>query len=55
MTEPIYHIDIGKAPEGECAYCDSLRATGETFHPRHDASARCESGGRNHCTCDTCF
>lgn len=23
--------------------------------PRHDASSRCESGGRNHCTCDVCF
>lgn len=23
--------------------------------PHHQASARCESGGRNHCTCDVCF
>ena len=25
------------------------------FAPRHGASARCESGKRPHCTCDTCF
>lgn len=23
--------------------------------PPHDASARCESGGRNHCTCSICY
>lgn len=29
---------------------------GEGFpRPYHDASPRCESGGRTHCTCDTCF
>lgn len=48
-------LDAGKAPLGECTYCDSLRAQGETFHPSHNASPRCESGKRNHCTCDTCF
>ncbi len=25
------------------------------FFPPHDASSRCESGKRSHCTCDTCF
>lgn len=44
-----------KAPEGECVTCDRERATGNNFHPPHDASPRCESGWHNHCTCDTCF
>ena len=47
--------EIGKAPEGECEYCDNMRAEGTSFHPNHSASQRCESGGRNHCTCDRCF
>lgn len=45
----------GRAPEGECRYCDEARAFNENFHPPHDASPNCESGGHNHCTCDTCF
>jgi hypothetical protein len=55
MSESKNPIDIGKAPEGECVVCDRMRANGETFHPRHNASQYCESGRRNHCTCDTCF
>lgn len=35
-----------------CQTC--VRYAGQ-MHPNHDASPRCESGGRNHCTCDTCF
>lgn len=27
----------------------------DTQGPRHEASTRCESGRRNHCSCDTCF
>lgn len=27
----------------------------EGFGPPHDASKRCQSGGYDHCTCDTCF
>lgn len=48
-------LNRGKAVVGECKYCDDERLAGSTFHPRHNASPRCESGGRNHCTCDTCF
>lgn len=44
-----------RAPIGECPTCDRARETGERFMPRHTASARCRSGQRNHCTCDTCF
>lgn len=44
-----------KAPEGECLTCDGEAARGNDFHPPHDASARCESGRREHCSCDVCF
>lgn len=40
-------------PEGECAYCDRCR--NDSMMPFHHASSRCESGMRNHCTCDVCF
>jgi hypothetical protein len=35
-----------------CSYCDGEKTS---FHPSHDASSRCESGKRNHCSCDACF
>ena len=41
-----------KLPAGECKYCDGEKGT---FHPSHDASDKCESGKRAHCSCDTCF
>ena len=41
-----------KLPSGQCKSCD--RETSD-FHPPHDASPRCESGKRSHCSCDTCF
>ena len=31
------------------------KTLGQIFAPRHQASRRCESGKRAHCTCDTCF
>jgi hypothetical protein len=36
-----------------CVTCAGLTPT--AFAPRHDASPRCESGKRNHCSCDICF
>jgi hypothetical protein len=38
---------------GECAYCDEWGD--DPNMPYHEASTRCESGKRPHCTCDTCF
>lgn len=38
-----------------CPYCEREKEAGEFFFPNHHASSRCESGGHNHCTCDTCF
>lgn len=35
--------------------CDYCIAHYKKFAPSHYASKFCESGGRNHCTCDICF
>lgn len=39
----------------DCGYCERQRDKQETFFPSHWASDRCESGKRNHCSCDACF
>lgn len=39
---------------GLCVTC-SQYTPGDGLLPPHDASDRCESGKRNHCTCDVCF
>lgn len=44
-----------KAPEGLCTTCDNERRVKSDFHPPHDASPECSSGGRPHCSCDVCF
>lgn len=44
-----------KLPPGECPSCERERAAGTDFHPPHDASPRCQSGGWAHCSCDICF
>lgn len=44
-----------KAEPGECAYCDREREADNEFHPPHDASDRCRSNKRPHCSCDICF
>lgn len=44
-----------RAPVGECPACDSYRNAGIKHHPSHEASPRCESGAKPHCTCDVCF
>ena len=44
-----------KVPKGECPTCDREREAGNDFHPAHDAGRLCQSGGHNHCTCDSCF
>ena len=45
---------------GTCQTCDKMREkisdNGDIpFEPHHRASPNCESGGRDHCTCDICF
>jgi len=44
-----------RMPEGYCPTCDRERERGNDFHPPHDASRYCESGHRNHCSCEVCF
>lgn len=39
---------------GACTTCDADR-TNRGPKPPHDASTRCKSGGRSHCTCGVCF
>lgn len=36
-----------------CQYCISHKE--DNMMPPHDASLRCLSGSKNHCTCDICF
>lgn len=35
----------------DCPTC----VAGGSFAPPHEASSRCESGRRNHCSCSACF
>jgi len=37
------------------AYARTDKMPYDVWMPSHRASSRCRSGGRNHCTCDTCF
>jgi hypothetical protein len=37
-----------------CSTC-ARDPEGNQIMPPHDASNRCESGRRSHCSCDTCF
>jgi hypothetical protein len=53
MTENKQAERTRKMPRGQCAYCDGHND--DEMMPSHDASPRCESGKRPHCTCDTCF
>lgn len=46
-------VRIRCMPAGCCSYCDANQA--DSMMPYHHASRRCESGYRNHCTCDVCF
>lgn len=41
----------------DCSYCQEYynHPRLSPMMPRHTASKRCQSGGHNHCTCDTCF
>ena len=42
------HVDTS----GDCRTCNEYLGG---MMPPHDASSRCESGWRSHCSCDTCF
>lgn len=51
-------VRIAKRIEQErlsCAECRKIHDSDQILAPRHEPSSRCRSGGRPHCTCDTCF
>lgn len=52
MTEEELKLQREKEIE-ECKYCQENKNS--YMFPNHFASNRCESGKRNHCTCDVCF
>jgi len=39
----------------ECSLCVRIRDEHKGFGPNHRASSMCESGKREHCSCDLCF
>lgn len=39
----------------DCSFCKEQMNNNNNFFPPHDPSPGCESGKREHCTCDTCF
>lgn len=41
--------------EMPCEECETIRTKHGGFGPPHTASRNCESGKRDHCTCDVCF
>jgi hypothetical protein len=55
MTRQMQGLRVHKTERGECVYCDRERKRRNDFHPSHEPMGSCRSGGRNHCTCDTCF
>lgn len=40
---------------GLCVTCNQYTPGIDAMMPPHDPSLRCESGKRNHCSCDICF
>ena len=46
--------DYAKPEVPGCRACAIISIEGG-FGPPHNASQRCKSGKRNHCSCDTCF
>jgi hypothetical protein len=46
------------APDGECSYCDTEYARGNSFFPPHRTERKPNCGGGDnfhHCTCGACF
>ena len=54
LTETTESYTTGKQ-ESTCRTCRETQRDPSHFGPYHDASPRCESGKRSHCSCDTCF
>ena len=56
-TERLKRLESTGDIDPNCKGCEPYyeHPVASPFCPNHKASARCESGGYNHCTCDTCF
>jgi len=55
ILEP-FDPGFGGGPYWEgCSYCYDVKTGGGGMMPDHRPSKMCRSGGRTHCTCDTCF
>lgn len=50
--DPTTAATIKQLEKERCKLCI---ANAGQMYPPHFASTRCESGGYNHCSCDTCF
>lgn len=61
---PVSYLGDRYAPEADwekpdlpsaedCPGCQASTEAG--WGPKHDANERCQSGKRNHCSCDICF
>lgn len=46
---------VNRLPVGECEQCDAYTAADDRMAPAHAAMPGCESGRRDHCTCDRCY
>lgn len=45
-------LAVKRAEIDACTYCQANKGQ---MHPPHFASANCQSGRRNHCSCSICF
>ena len=52
-SNPRYQEYRYRLKPGQCKTCDECR--NDPMMPSHTASQFCESGKRNHCTCDFCY
>lgn len=51
ITYDEHRAALRRAEIEACAFCQENKGK---MHPPHFASPNCESGQRNHCTCDLC-
>lgn len=52
---PIPAKAVGSGRRHDVPGCPRCDREPTVFHPAHDASPRCDSGGYEHCSCDVCF
>lgn len=55
IEEPGHTPPLRRITLTDMSCCTCARKRPGDLCPPHDASARCESGKRPHCSCDICF